>query len=201
MIGYIKGTVLELNTGYCLVLTNSGVGYEISIPSNLSGLAQGDHIELFVKTISKDTGVELYGFPTKEEKLTFEVLLEITKLGPKIAINIVSSFSFRKLEEIVIKEDWRLLTSVSGVGPKLAKRIVWELKEKLPSLLIESSKGRSNNSIYKDALSGLKNLGYKDSEIRPVLDRIAKEHDDISEEYLIKKALMLLSKGHSYEKR
>ncbi len=196
MIGYIKGTVLEVKDSTCTVLTSSGVGYEVLVPiGTLKEITQGKEVGLYIKTIVKEDAIELYGFHTRQEKDTFELLLGINKLGPKIAMNIVSLFSFKELEELALKDDWRSLTHVPGVGPKLSKRILWELKEKLQTQSI--LRPNTLNTSYSDVISALKNLGYKEGEIMDALEEVIRTKGITSEKEIIKEALKVLSKRFS----
>ncbi len=193
MIGYLKGTLLNIKDSTCIIYTSCGVGYQVLIPlQTLKKLSKNKEVELYIKTIVKDNDIELYGFLTKEEKDTFEMLLKINQLGPKIALNIISLYSLKELESIVIKGDWKALTHVPGIGPKLAKRILLELKENILKPVSESY--FSKDPVYCAALSALVNLGYKEEEVKTFLESVMKEKKDISEKELIKETLKRISK-------
>ena len=193
MIGYLKGTLLNIKDSTCIIYTSCGVGYQVLIPlQTLKKLSKNKEVELYIKTIVKDNDIELYGFLTKEEKDTFEMLLKINQLGPKIALNIISLYSLKELESIVIKGDWKALTHVPGIGPKLAKRILLELKENILKPVSESY--FSKDPVYCAALSALVNLGYKEEEVKTLLESVMKEKKDISEKELIKETLKRISK-------
>ncbi len=198
MIGYLKGTLLNIKNSTCLIYTSCGVGYQVVVPlETLKNFSKNKEVELYIKTIVKDDDIELYGFLTREEKDTFEMLLKINKLGPKIALNIISLYSLKELESIAIKEDWKALTHVPGIGPKLAKRILLELKDNIIKITSTVESYSLKDPVYTTALSALVNLGYKEEEVKILLDDVIKEKKDISEKELIKEALKRISKGLS----
>ncbi len=197
MINYIKGTLLEIESETCTVFTPSGVGYLLYIPSvvqeRLPNL--GEDIEFYVRTVLKEDSIDLYGFTNKEDRGMFNTLVSVSKLGPKTALAMLSTFDSGSLRDIVLREDYNTLTRVSGIGPKSAKRLVWELKDKLgdqKSTALGTEVGhssRTSGTVYSDALSALLNLGYAEGEVKPVLSGLLQEFPDLMVEEAIKGVL------------
>jgi Holliday junction DNA helicase RuvA len=196
MIGYIKGEIINLKENRCIVLTTSGIGYEIFIPLsylNKNRFASGKKVELFIKTIVKDNDIELYGFLTEEEKALFVKLIGISKLGPKSAMALLSYKSPHEIFEAISTEDAKALSRIPGIGQKTAKRIILELKEKIKSknanLLSKKDLAAKESSTFKDALSGLLNLGYREEEVFHVLEEVLSKEPDLLIEETIRKVL------------
>ncbi len=195
MIAYIQGRLMDRGSETCIILTKGGVGYSLYLPGHvLERLpTSGQEVEFFVRTIVKEDAIELYGFSCKEEQETFSLLLGASKLGPKTALAILSIFSPCELADLIIQEDIRSLTRVPGIGSKSAKRIIWELKEKFAQSSWSQkdlhSLPRQEKGVFSDALAGLIHLGYAESEIRPVLNRLLKEEPDLVVEEAIRGVL------------
>jgi len=202
MINYIKGTLLEVESENCTVLTPSGVGYQLHIPSVVQDQLPpiGEEVEFYVRTVVKEDSIDLYGFTNKEDKGMFIILVSVSKLGPKTALAMLSTFNASSLREIVIREDYNTLTRVSGIGPKSAKRIVWELKDKLadeqtaPAGGSEGENPGTRGSVFSDALSALVNLGYTEAEVRPVLGELLQQSPDLMLQEAIRAALKKMKK-------
>lgn len=204
MIGYLQGKILSFFENKIIVLTNSNVGYEVYIPlSYLSkNIAKDNDIELFVKTIVKDSEIELYGFLTEREKELFSRLINVTKLGPKSALTILSHMDPDKLINAILREDINSLSQIKGIGKKTAKRMILELKESITQkdVSINSINTTLNeeekNSVYKESLSALINLGYKEEEVSPILLQTIEEDPDLLVEEVIRSALKKMAKLH-----
>ena len=185
MISYLQGTLFEVRPEGCTLLTPGGVGYEVKMPiaalDHLPGA--GEEIGLYVRTLVKDDAIELFGFPHKEEQEAFSLLISVSKLGPKTALAILSTFDPQSLRETVCKEDVHSLTRVPGIGQKSAKRLIWELKDKFegwaPLTLIKGKAAGGRQTTFADALAGLLNLGYKEGEVRVLLTEILEQDPDL----------------------
>jgi Holliday junction DNA helicase RuvA len=185
MIGYLQGTILEVRSTNCLLLTPGGVGYTVQAAAPvLERLPEpGQELSLYVHTVVREDALELYGFPTRAEQETFSQLIAVSKLGPKTALAILSVFDPQKLGDVVQMENVQSLTRVPGIGPKSAKRIIWELKDKLQPLPSElqgpSTEIPAGQSVFADALAGLLQLGYSDTEVRPILSEIMNNEPEL----------------------
>src|SRR6056297_2168905 len=133
MIGYLHGILLETRGNGCLLLTSGGVGYTVQLAGPvLERLPEpGQELSLYVHTVVREDALELYGFPSRAEQETFAQLIAVSKLGPKTALAILAVFDPQELGQVVHTENVQSLSRVPGIGPKSAKRIIWELRDKL----------------------------------------------------------------------
>ena len=193
MIGSVRGSVLErLGTGEVLVEVG-GVGYRVLVPLGaLPALTAGSAAFLFTHLHVREDAMVLFGFPTRDERDTFEVLLGASGVGPKLALAILSVHSPSVLRRVLIEDDLDALTLVPGVGKRTAQRLLVDLKARLdvPEIdLVEAEVGSPNRARaeVREALTG---LGYASDEVRAVMGQIP---DDGSVEDLLRDALKLLS--------
>nr|WP_321258025.1 Holliday junction branch migration protein RuvA [uncultured Pseudodesulfovibrio sp.] len=186
MIGYLQGTVLSANEKGLVILTPGGVGYEVAAPTSVVAKlpGKGGKIEIFIHTQVAEKAIDLFGFLTADDLDLFRTLISIDKLGPKKAMAILSMFDADHLREIAFREDVTMLSTVPGIGPKSAKQILWNLKDKVDKL--KSTTGATIASApqgpqgeYLDTLAGLKGLGYAEDEVRPMIIDVFEEEPDL----------------------
>ncbi|KAB1443091.1 Holliday junction branch migration protein RuvA [Pseudodesulfovibrio senegalensis] len=200
MIAYLEGRVLQVSDSGLILLTPGGVGYDIAAPTTvLSKLpAIGEEAQLYIHTAVAEKAIDLYGFASHEDREVFRTLISIDKLGPKKAMAILSHFDSDHLREIAFREDAAALATVPGIGPKSARQILWNLKDKVDKLgsgrTIAASSGKAEQprgpqGEYFDALAGLKNLGYSEEEARPLLKEIYEQEPDLDAAAAIRVAL------------
>jgi holliday junction DNA helicase RuvA len=132
MISFLEGTLAEKSAGRVVVAVG-GVGYEVSVPAHtLARLpAQGKHTRLFTRLQVKDDGIVLYGFASQDERTLFDHLITVTGVGPKMAMAILSGVAPEALRRAIAAGDVAALTIVSGVGKKVAARVILDLKDRL----------------------------------------------------------------------
>jgi holliday junction DNA helicase RuvA len=192
MIGSVRGEVIErAATGEVLVEVN-GVGYRVLVPlSAIPGLEQGSGAFLFTHLHARDDAMTLYGFPTRDERDTFEVLIGASGVGPKLALAILSVHSPSVLRRALVDDDLDALTLVPGVGKRTAQRLLVELKARLevPSLEGADSDGAASSS-RAEVRTALAGLGYQADEVRDVLAQLP---DEGPVEELLRNALKLLA--------
>ncbi|MEF8824426.1 MAG: Holliday junction branch migration protein RuvA [Desulfohalobiaceae bacterium] len=202
MIGYMQGKLLDVEQEGCTVLTPSGVGYELYLtrPALQRLPEPGNEVAFYVRAVYKDDGPELYGFADRREKRSFSQLTGVSKLGPRTALAILSAFDPEEIGDIVVREDAKALTRVQGIGPKSAKRIVWELKEKLGNDTVSAgftaAPGEERPGAatpFSEALSGLVNLGYSEDDVVPVLKEILNQDPELMAEEAIRSSLQRLA--------
>ena len=188
MIGSLRGRIVSKRPDNVIIET-CGVGYQVMVPINiLSSLPEeGGEVFLHVYTHVREDSLQLYGFPSEEEKRVFTTLLGVTGIGPKMALNILSGFTVRDFMKAVDSEDVALLCKVPGLGKKTAHRLILELREKLVSKAVK-------DRVFDDTLSALINLGYKKSEAIEALER-AYRGGYTQVEDLLKEALRYLTGG------
>ena len=197
MIASINGVIASKSLE-SLIIEVGGIGYQIFIPlSTYYHLPEiKSAVSLHIHTYVREDALQLYGFISLLEKKLFLLLIGVSGVGPKLARNIMSGIDVPELLIALQKGTIERLRLIPGIGPKMAGRLVLELKEKVLSLdeMTEILHTTDTNSVSDDVLSALMNLGYSQREAQKVIDRIiAEKGQDYTLEALIKKALHLLS--------
>ena len=166
MIAFVDGTVATIGADSAVVQAG-GVGYRIFCgPGTLSALKEGSTARLYTYHLVREDQVSLYGFRTTEELGFFELLITVTGVGPKVALAIVSARPVADLQLAIFQGDEGVLTAVSGVGKKLAARVVLELKEKVSAAGASVGAGGAAGSAESEVFAALQALGYSASEAR-----------------------------------
>lgn len=186
MIAHLSGTVLFRGTKFIL-LDVGGVGYRLTISfETLKSIGQqGTRASLHTHLYVRETAIELYGFSTMSELEFFEMLIGISGIGPKSAIGVLSVAPLDSLKRAIASGEVSYLTKVSGIGRRIAEKIILELKEKLAGVA-----GAMVGSDESDALDALVSLGYTVREARDALHKTTGTPATIDEK--IKEALKLL---------
>jgi Holliday junction DNA helicase RuvA len=200
MIARLSGTLIEKSITQCVVDIH-GAGYRVVVPlTTFYELPdQGLPVVLHVHTHVREDAIHLYGFHSTEEREVFELLISVSGIGPKLAINVLSGIAARELIRAVTQEDLKRLTAIPGVGKKMAERIILELKDKMSKLdrgkvPTETTGAGPDERIKEDVLSALVNLGYKGSLVKEVVDRMMREASPApSLDQLLKQALRVLA--------
>jgi holliday junction DNA helicase RuvA len=190
MIKFIKGTVYSF-TNDSVIVDNNGIGYLIYF-SQPEKLSLGSELMIFTYQHFRDGGTVLYGFLSKDELDLFEKLITVKGLGPKTAMTIISRSTYDKLVSAIEQGDVNYLKNMPSVGSKTASQIILDLKGKL----VESDNNNSvkkENVLLKEAIEGLKSLGYKSFEISQITSELSKLELKSVDEYL-KEGLKLLMK-------
>ena len=197
MIAHLKGKLTYKSPEYTIVDV-SGVGYQVFTPlSTYYALPDpGQTVSLRVHTRVREDELKLFGFLTEEEQTIFQKLITINKVGPKLALGILSGMSPADLISTIMNNDAARLSTIPGVGKKTAERLTLELKDKLADLALEMEhhpEAAPKQGFYDDALSALVNLGYKKPEAEKALKTIYNQNGkDASLEDLIKESLNIL---------
>ncbi|BCS87828.1 Holliday junction branch migration protein RuvA [Pseudodesulfovibrio sediminis] len=205
MIAYLQGTLLSADEKGLVLLTPGGVGYEVAAPTSVIARlpGKGDDVKLFVHTQVAEKAIDLYGFLTPDDLDLFRTLISIDKLGPKKAMAILSMFDADHLREIAFREDVTMLSTVPGIGPKSAKQILWNLKDKVDKLKAVKTTSTSQAAVqgpqgeYLDTLAGLKSLGYSEDEIRPMIIDVFDEEPDLDAAGAIRVVLKKINSARS----
>ncbi|MDY6865639.1 MAG: Holliday junction branch migration protein RuvA [Halobacteriota archaeon] len=196
MISLIRGTI-ELKTDESVVVDVNGIGLEIVVPSStLSRLADiGEEVKLHTHLQLREDSLKLFGFSSLKEKELFELLINISGVGPKMAIAILSDIPAKKLERAITQEDLITLTSVSGIGRKTAQRLILELKEKIGLLSydVDEDSGTMGSDALDDAVVALVSLGYSEKDAKKSVKTASESiNGNYTLEELIKKTLATL---------
>lgn len=189
MIGSIRGKI-TLKTDKFILVETGGVGYKISIsPDTLSKAPKiGDEIFLFIHTHVREDAFVLYGFLNQEELDFFEMLINVSGIGPKGALAILGIASIETLKRAIGTGDTSYLTKISGIGKKTAEKIVIELRDKVSDKM-KDEKGGASMQGELDALEALKSLGYSQNEARDALKKVT---PDANTNTKIREALKIL---------
>ncbi len=179
MIEFIRGALAEKEITHAAVET-SGVGYSISIPlSTFEKLPDlGQEVKLYIHYYVREDAVKLYGFFTRTEREVFRQLIAISKIGPKVALSILSGVSIDNLVASVNSADSSRLEKIPGVGVKTAQRLVVELKGKLgmyaSSITVPAPVKSSRKSSFErdEVFAAMISLGYNDKQVLKALDRV-----------------------------
>lgn len=195
MIGFLRGECLSFTDRAAILLTAGGVGYEVYLTTtHLSSLSPGGQCELYIHTIVREDALELYGFENNVYKKMFSILISVSRLGPRIALAILSLYSPDKLAAIVMEGNVEAIIRVPGIGRKSAERIVSELKYKLKAMPAETASSASvSHNLFTDVTAGLMNLGYDENLARETVFNVFEAEPDLDETAAIRAALKLLS--------
>lgn len=196
MIAHISGTLAQKIPGEAVVDVG-GVGYQIFIPLNVFYRLPeiGAAVNLQIHTHVREDALQLFGFQDHEEKQLFLLLINVSGIGPKLAVNILSGIAAEDLARALKEADQARLVAIPGVGRKLAERMIVELKDKFATLAPagqESAKGDGGSQLVLDAVSALVNLGYKRPEAEKLVREVLKKGER-SLENVIKETLRRMS--------
>lgn len=194
MIGLLEGELLDKSPTQVMVKV-AGVGYLVSIPlSTFYALPEPPaRISLLIHTRIQEDALNLYGFNTQEEKDLFLQLLNIPRIGARMALNILSGINPGEFAEALAQRDFRRLAGIPGIGKKSAERIVLELKDKKIAPAGRRLAASPGESHVQDALSALINLGYQRNVAEKALDAVRSQGADTLED-LLRQSLKWLSK-------
>jgi len=215
MIAKLKGIIDTIGDDYCIIDV-SGVGYLVSASAKtLARLHKGEAASLLIETIVREDSISLFGFADAWEKEWFNTLTKVQGVGAKVCLSILSVLGANQLAQAVSAQDKASFTRAAGVGPKLAARIVTELKDKIVTVpIVDSIKdvemntditpseeaesyaasvtmlnAAENPMMVEDAISALINLGYQRLEAYKAVNKAAKDNPDANTSALIKAAL------------
>jgi len=185
MYSYLNGILAE-KTPDIVVIDCGGIGHELKIP--LSTFEQlpdvMETVKLFVYTYHNEEGTKLFGFYKKQEKELFKLLISVNRIGPKLALAIMSSMSIKELITAIISGNINVIAKTPGLGKKSAERLIVELKDKIEDISeldterLKKSETSSDNEVnnvggmWTEVESALTSLGYKNYEIRKALQSV-----------------------------
>lgn len=182
MIEFISGT-LHSKLPHRVVIEQNCMGIEVLVPFSTSRQLpeKGQPVQLLCHLHWREEGPQLFGFATEDERQLFKILNRVNKVGPKLALNIMSATSPEALASMILSEDTVRLTALKGVGPKLASRLVVELKELIAKLGIGTvtahAEADSSTTIpfESEVKEALENLGYTGKEITQCIKKVSRE--------------------------
>ena len=198
MIAHLTGKLTH-KSPVAIIIDVNGVGYQVFVPlSTFYALPELESkISLGIHTHMREEALKLFGFYTIDEKKIFEKLITINKVGPKLALTILSGMPPADILSTIDSNDIVKLSTIPGIGRKTAERLILEMRDKLDGLSLDfvATKGHGpEKGLFNDALSALVNLGYKKSQAEQTLKKVyAEKVGNASIENLIKDSLNLLS--------
>lgn len=178
MIYSVRGNLILMDAGYAVVECG-GVGYRVQTSiTTQKQLKLNTETMLYTYMNVREDAMELFGFATKGELSTFKMLIGITGVGPKVALAILSDLTSEQIAMCVSSGDSKTLTRANGVGPKLAQRIVLELKDKIKGVTDTAGFDVGKGSVIADtgnvpkAVAALAVLGYSAADVTPILSKL-----------------------------
>ncbi|HEY6300494.1 MAG TPA: Holliday junction branch migration protein RuvA [Candidatus Binatus sp.] len=209
MIATLSGALTVRDAGRIVVETG-GVGYEVLIPlSTYYRLPQlGERVALMIRQVVREDALMLYGFSSATEKRAFDLLMSVQHVGPKLALAILSVLAPEELVAAIGKGDVERIDAVPGVGPKVAERVVRELRDKVADLRMAAPSASASNGNPRpvpdgngrpagpadEAISALVNLGMKPIEAKRTVDAVIAADTNAAQnpETIIRKSLAVL---------
>lgn len=190
MIAYLEGKIIY-TTDKFIIINTGNVGYKVSITEDLLlSCKENTNISLFIYTAVRENSIDLYGFKTTEELSFFELLLNVSGIGPKSALSTLSVAPLNILRRAIATGDTSYLNKVSGIGKKTAEKIIIELRDKLKDYK-EDGDNQGSLRQESDLLEALKSLGYNQNEARDALKKVSPSIEGTNAR--IKEALRILN--------
>ncbi len=195
MITYLVGNLEHIGEN-ALIIEVYGVGYEVFCSSRTLSELNGtrEKVKIYIHEHIKEDGHDLYGFYHMEDRELFRKLISVSGIGPKGGMQVFNTYSSQEVIQIILEQDSKALSKVSGIGPKTAQRIILELKDSIGKLFVPDlsllKTGLKDESAKSEAIEALEALGYSGLEAKKAVEAID-DYQSSSEE-LIKKALSLL---------
>ncbi|AYA99847.1 Holliday junction branch migration protein RuvA [Lachnoanaerobaculum umeaense] len=186
MIAYIKGIVIEKSIDNVIVECG-GLGYEVFVSvRDIEKITKGSEVLLHTYLKISEDAHSLYGFLNKDDLLMFKKLIGINGVGPKAALSILSTLSTFDLKMAIVSEDHKAISAAQGIGPKIAKRIILDLKEKVDLNYITTVEveNTSNSGVLGEVVEALISLGYSSGEAYKAVRSIEINDSDTTEDIL-----------------
>ena len=201
MISYIKGELTEVFEDTVVVETN-GIGYNIRVPASVLDRlpSVGSAVRIYTYLYVKEDAMNLFGFLSRDDLSVFKLLLNVSGIGPKGALAILSTIGPDDLRFAVLSEDVKTISSAPGIGAKTAKRLIIELKDKLKlaevfeTALANKEKASSENDVLlarNEAVEALVALGYASVQAMKAVQQVENAEEKDSEQ-ILKEALKKL---------
>ncbi len=190
MIGYLSGTIIFSNEKW-IIMDVGGVGYKVFVsPAIIQQGTVGSNVSLWIYTAVREDTLDLFGFETQSIQELFELLINVSGIGPKSALGILAIADISSLVHAIKTENVGYLTQVSGVGKKTAEKIVLELKDKIERLSLTHT--HTEADYLTDVVDALLAMGYHERSVRETLRTMNTDDTDTSR--IIREALQILGK-------
>jgi Holliday junction DNA helicase RuvA len=190
MISHIYGEIAQCGEGF-VVVDVGGIGYQVNVTKPIVYELTGkkEKIKFYTYLHVREDAHILYGFLNQSELEMFKLLISVTRVGPQIAMNILSQIKIEELAAAIIHEDEKVLTRISGVGAKNAKRLILELKDKMTKKM-EGFELPTTSNVNYDAVSALVSLGFPRQSAQRAVEAVSGGEQKV--ETIIKAALLKL---------
>ncbi len=195
MIASITGTITHAEGDRIIIQTAGGVGYAVTVTKHHSAeLAIGKDIAIPTFLRITDNEHSLFGFRVEDERVFFKMLLTVSGVGPKSAMNILSLGSIDMIQDAIAREDVKYLTAVQGLGKKTAERLVVELKAKMKKagMVKANPDDEKLGSVMSDAIEALASMGYSKEEAKDAVEQI--DCNGKKAEVVLREALKMLAR-------
>ncbi|KAB2942679.1 MAG: Holliday junction ATP-dependent DNA helicase RuvA [Candidatus Methanoperedens nitroreducens] len=190
MISHVYGDIARSGEGF-VVVDVGGIGYQVNVTKPILNELTGrkEKVKLYTYLHVREDAHILYGFLNQSDLEMFKLLISVTRVGPQIAMNILSQIKIEELAAAIIHEDEKVLTRISGVGAKNAKRLILELKDKMTKKMEGFTLPATSNVNY-DAVSALVSLGFARQSAERAVEAVSGGEQKV--ETIIKAALLKL---------
>lgn len=197
MFAFLRGIVAE-KSPITVIIDCNGVGYDVQIPlSTYDAIpAAGQQATLYIHfNMSDNDGIRLFGFATTDERALFRQLISISKIGPKLALAILSALAVDDFIRAVQTQNAGLLTTIPGIGKKSAERLIIELKDKVGTIITNATLHpgtHDNTTMMQEAESALITLGYRPADVAKSVASLMQKDQFESAEALVKAVIKTL---------
>ncbi len=177
MISRVRGRLVGLDVDRVEVATVAGVVYEVHVPLTVFNRlpARGEDLELLTAYIVRDDTPSLYGFLETRERVLFSRLLKVQKVGPRLALAMMSAYRAGRLARAIAEQDAKVLIQVSGLGKKTAERVILELSDKVRDIALTEERDGPDAGVAAEAVAALVSLGYTFSAADEAVHEAARE--------------------------
>jgi Holliday junction DNA helicase RuvA len=197
LISRLRGVLLRRELGMVEVLTPGGVAYEVQIPLTVFERLppEGSDIELRTWQVVREDAIELYGFIDEAERAVFSRLLTASGVGPRLAVNILSTMSPDRVVRAIVDRDITALRQIPGLGTKKAERLALELADRLDDVAVTAAaRGRGGAAGFEEAVAALVALGYSSADAASAVRKVIDDQGTLAPIDLIKAALATIKK-------
>ncbi|WP_263282405.1 Holliday junction branch migration protein RuvA [Schnuerera sp. xch1] len=193
MYEYIIGKLVSIDEDH-IVLDNNGIGYKIFTSQNtLMDLKVNETITMHIYFNLREDGIFLYGFKTKDELNMFNLLRLVSKIGPKVALSVLSTLTPNQVKKAILNNDSNILCNVPGIGKKTSERLILELKDRIKAEdIVDGTDFIEKDNNVEIAMQGIMSLGYTKGEVAKVIKKM--DTSDMDTEDIIREALKRFSK-------
>lgn len=198
MIEYLRGKLVAVFAGEAILEVGS-MGLSLEIPASPEGLEQlvGTEVLFYTRLLFREDDLRLIGFRTAEERNLFNLITGVSGFGPRLGLSLLGTLTVPQLCAAVLEENIPVLCQAPGVGKKMAQRLIFELKEKLPSLYLPEQRPLAGlESPHQEIIEALQALGYSNAAAAAAVNKaMALGEGDLTGEELLRKALNLVAGG------